>query len=300
MTTDTKPLYHELWNYQDLTQTQAALMALLPETAVGSSAYIQLLTQIARTHSLQSHFAEAHRWLDIAQNQLQADQAIAQIRLWLERGRTHNSAGDKQKASRLFRQAFDLANTIPEADYFAVDAAHMLGISEPLDDQLAWTQRALALAEASSHPTTRQWLGVLTNNLGWTHHDLGAYETALALFEQGLAWRKTEERPFNPQAVHIATYSVGRALRSLGQYAQALTLQQALWEKWTDASPLWRGHLAEEIGECLLAQGQAGAATPFWEKAYMGLATDSWLQENESARLARLAQLAGLSPKTAA
>ena len=47
----------------------------------------------------------------------------------------------------------------------------------------------------------------------------------------------------------------------------------------------------EELGENLLALGQAEAARPYFARAYTELAQDPWLAESEPERLARLQAL---------
>jgi hypothetical protein len=47
----------------------------------------------------------------------------------------------------------------------------------------------------------------------------------------------------------------------------------------------------EELGECLLALGRADEARRYFALAYEKLSADSWLVQNESARLERLRAL---------
>ncbi len=48
----------------------------------------------------------------------------------------------------LFQQAWELAQT-EQQDFYAIDAAHMLAIIAPAEQQLEWNLRALTLAEQS-------------------------------------------------------------------------------------------------------------------------------------------------------
>ena len=53
------------WDYQDPAATALRFHALLPAArAVDLQLELELLTQIARTHSLQRQFDQAHRLLD--------------------------------------------------------------------------------------------------------------------------------------------------------------------------------------------------------------------------------------------
>lgn len=126
------PDFDQLWNYDRPAETEQKFRQLsTPARESGSTSYqAQLLTQIARTHSLRGSFAEAHRLLDEAHGLLNGKTVAAHLRYLLERGRTFNSAGEADQARRLFREAWEMARAAGE-DFFAVDAAHMLGIAEP-------------------------------------------------------------------------------------------------------------------------------------------------------------------------
>ena len=89
---------------------------------------LELLTQIARTFSLRGQFDEAHKQLSEVERQLSSASPPARIRYLLERGRTFNSAGEKEKARDLFTEAWELAQAVHK-EGLAVDAAHMLAIT---------------------------------------------------------------------------------------------------------------------------------------------------------------------------
>jgi tetratricopeptide (TPR) repeat protein len=200
----------------------------------------------------------------------------------LERGRVFNSSKSADQARPLFLRAWEIASTAGQ-DFYAIDAAHMLGIVEPPDAQPAWNLKALALAEKSAEPRARKWLGSLYNNIGWTYHDQGQVEQALATFEKALAWRMEQGQE---REIRIARWCVARALRSLGRLDEALTIQREL------ASGDHDGYVDEEIAECLLTLGQGEETRPYFAAAYEKLSSDRWLAENEPARLARLKSLA--------
>ncbi|MCY3713422.1 MAG: tetratricopeptide repeat protein [Gemmatimonadetes bacterium] len=289
------PDFDQLWDYNDPEKTEKVFRELLTvaESAGIPDYHAQLLTQIARTHSLRRQFDDAHGILDDAEtlivnidNPSNDLTQTTRVRLLIERGRTFNSAGDTDSARPLFKEAWELAQQAGE-DYHAVDAAHMLGICEPADASLMWNNRAMAAAETSDDPRAREWLGPLYNNTGWTYHDRGEYEKALELFEKGLAWR-TERS--NPQATQIAKWTVGRAKRSLGHAEEALTLQQALLEE-HEAAGTSDGYVFEEVAECLFALGRPDEARPYFGRAYQELSKDGWLVDNEADRLNRLKRL---------
>lgn len=279
--------FDELWDYNQPADTEQKFRARLPAAEADPDYHAQLLTQIARAQGLQRNFEAAHRTLDLIEPML-ADLAAprARIRYFLERGRVFNSSQYKERASELFQQAYALACSVGE-DFYAVDAAHMLGLSEPPDKQLEWSLKALELAEHSADPRTRHWRGSLYNNIGWTYHDQGHYEQALSLFERALAWREAQGQA---NETRIARWCVGRALRSLNQLEDALAIQRKLLEE-HERSASRDGYVFEELAECLLAFGRAAEAAPYFAQAYAELSPDPWLAINEPARLERLKRL---------
>lgn len=281
--------FDELWDYSQPAETGQTFRQLLPtaENAGDVGYLIELLTQIGRTHSLQRQFEAAHAVLDQAQALLTADFTIPHIRYLLERGRTFNSAGRKQEAHPLFVQAYELA-LAAEADFYAIDAAHMVAIAEPQPQaQIAWNLKAIVLAEKTADSHARDWLGSLYNNMGWAYHDMGQYEQALDIFQRALQFRLEQGKP---EPTRIARWCVGRVLRSLNRVNEALAIQQQLQaESETRGKP--DGYVHEELAECLLLLGQPAAARPHFGKAYELLAQDTWMVENEAPRLERLKSL---------
>ena len=216
-----------LWDFQDPAASEARFRELDAE----------VLTQRARALGLQSRFGEADALLDQAERQATA--VRTKTRVFLERGRVRNSAGDKVAAKPLFEQAAAIADD----EALRIDALHMLGIV----DGPAWTEKALALAEESADPKARRWRASLLNNLGWAKHDAGDHAAALALFERALELRKTEGTPFQ---LHVARWAVARCLRSLGRNAEALAIQEDLAGNVADDK-----YVQEELAELRKALG---------------------------------------------
>jgi len=285
------PDFDSLWNYSAPDSTEATFRALLPQAkSSGDHDYLaQLLTQIARAEGLQQKFDAATKTLDEAEALIADDMKVARVRLLLERGRVLNSSKRRERAGPLFERAWDLARATG-ADGYAVDAAHMLGIVSPGDSSIAWNRKALALAEQSSDPKARRWLGSLYNNMGWTHHERKDYAAALDHFEKALAARRLEGKP--PE-IRIARWCVARALRSLGRTEEALSAQIALLEEHR-AAGTQDGFVEEEIAECLLSLGRRDEAKPHFAAAFEALAKDPWLTRDEPERLERLRRLGGV------
>jgi len=283
------PDFDAKWDYNDPTGSEAAFRALLPraEAAGDADYHAQLLTQIARAQGLQRKFDEANTTLDQVEPMLGDDTPVANVRHLLERGRVLSSSGKRDQSVTWFEQAWDAAKDDAALEFYAVDAAHMLGIVSPADEALRWNEVAIAAAERAADPRARRWLGPLYNNTGWTYHDKDEYERALALFEKARDWNEAHG---NTQTIRIADWTVARCYRSLKSYDEALVIQRDLEKQWeADGQP--DGYVFEEIGELLLAKGDEQAARSYFGKAYEVLSKDAWLQANEGERLERLEKL---------
>ncbi len=206
----------------------------------------------------------------------------------LERGRAYNSGGSPERAKPLFAEAWELGKGEPAEHYYAVDAAHMLAIGATPDEQITWNRRAIELAKASEEKRVRWWCASLYNNLGWTYSDMGNYAQALACFQEALAWR---EQRGPAREIRIARWNVGRALRMVSRYDEALALQQALLAEWEASGEAQDGYVFEEVGECLRALGRAEESRPYFTQAYELLARDEWLRDHDPERLARMQEL---------
>lgn len=281
------PDFDASWNYGDPAATEAAFRRFEANAGEQSLEYrLQLQTQIARTHSLRSQFDEAHAVLDAVEAALTDATPVAHVRYLLERGRTHNSAGNTKDARAAFVHAWMRAQELGE-DFHAVDAAHMVAIADP-GEATQWNLRALEVARASSDPRAQNWKGSLLNNMGWTHFDAGRYDEALTTFEEALAFRKSQGKD---APIRVARWTIARTWRAQGKLAEALAEQEALHAA-AVASGSPDPYTQEEIAECLHALGRTEEARPWFARAHEALSADPWMVANEAERLARLAQLA--------
>lgn len=289
--TTTLPDFDSLWNYDDPAATETKFRELLREAArSGDALYTaELLTQIGRTLGLQQKFTEAHALLDTVEPLLDAAGPRASVRYLLERGRAFNSDNQQDKAMPLFIVAMDTA-IAHGLDFYAVDAAHMAAIAAPKAEKMTWNMKAVALAEKSSEPKARNWLGSLYNNIGWTHFDEKNYDSALAMFEKALAFRETQGKP---NLIRFAKWCVAKGLRFTGKVDSALHMQRELLAE-SEKSGEPDGYVYEEIAECLLLQKQDAEAKPYFAKAYEQLSKDAWLARDEPDRLERLKKLGEL------
>ena len=284
------PAIDALWDYDNPQATALKFRELLPtaEKSVDKTYYAELLTQLARTQSLQRNFDEAHSVLDTARQVMEGqNMPVAEIRCLLERGRTFNSAGEKEQAIPLFKDAYAKAIEHNE-DFYAIDAAHMLGIAAKPQDQLDWNLKAVDLAGKTADTRARKWLGSLYNNIGWTYHGLKDYAGALTFFEKLLALRMDQR---DERGVFIANWTIARTYRSLDRIDEALTLQRELLDEIQRKGLDPSGYVFEELAECLLIRDRGSEAKAYFRKAYDILSKDSWLQAQEGDRLERLKQL---------
>jgi tetratricopeptide (TPR) repeat protein len=279
-----------LWDYDNPVASEARFRAEATKHRAWSREALETATQLARSLGLQRRFADADRVLDVIAPALDAQPARVRVRYLLERGRRDNSSGRRTEAVRWFEQALAASarDELPGADFYKVDALHMLAIAAPPDKQLDWHRRALAAASASRDPRARGWRASLLHNLGWTMHDSGDYQAALDYWKEALAAR---ESAGDVGTIRIAKWTVARGLRSLGRLDEAEAMQRALADELTNANAP-DGYVFEELAEIALARGDREAARPWAAKAYALLNQDAGLRETDAARLARLAEVA--------
>jgi tetratricopeptide (TPR) repeat protein len=280
----------KLWDYNKPAESQARFRAELARHPAGSREALETATQIARTQSLQRQFAEADAILDGVAAKLDDVPVRVRVRYLLERGRTSNSGGDKLAAIPLFKEAVALRarDTLPGADFYLVDALHMLGIATPPAEQLEWNRKALGAAESSPDPRARNWAGSLNHNIGWSYFDAGDPATALVYWRKALPIRESQG---NVENIRLAKWTIARGLRATGRLDDAEKIQLALVVEMEKAGEP-DGFVYEELAEIAVARGDKAAAAPWAAKAYALLKDDEDLKADKPARLTRLADLA--------
>jgi tetratricopeptide (TPR) repeat protein len=283
------PDFNSMWDYNDPAATEAVFKSIIPQAVESGDAnyYAELLTQVARAQGLQGKFDEAHATLDSAYAAIENEKSVGMARYLLERGRAHNSSGEPEVSKEYFLKAYDISLEIG-ADFYAVDALHMLGIVEPPEKQMEWNLKALELAEKSEDERAGKWRGSLYNNMGWTYHEQGDYEEALGMFEESLAFREEID---DSAGVLIAKWTIARTMRSLDRVEEALEMQLVLEKNVEEYGLPPDGYVYEEIAECLLLLGRREESKKYFGLAYEVLSKDDWMMANEAERMERLKQM---------
>lgn len=166
----------DLWDFSDAVASEARLRAAF-DAATDPVDRRELRTQVARALGLQKRFTEAHGVLDA----LDLDEPVVAVRVALERGRLHNSAGAPVEATWHFRRAAALAEA-NRLTFLRIDALHMLAITDA-ENADAHTDTALRELADVDDPRTLRWLVALHNNRGWARLDAGDRAGALEAFE---------------------------------------------------------------------------------------------------------------------
>jgi hypothetical protein len=139
-----------LWDFDKPALSEERFRAELAKWPPASVEAQEVRTQVARTLGLQRKFADANALLDSVEGSLGNLPTHVRVRYLLERGRAFNSSGAPQRAVLLFAEALALAERDKD-EFYAVDAAHMLGIAAPAP-----------LAHAQAGSTRSPWGGRVT------------------------------------------------------------------------------------------------------------------------------------------
>jgi tetratricopeptide (TPR) repeat protein len=278
----------DLWDENDLARTETLLKVKATEVSMEEPLYWLIQTQIARTHSARGSYARAHKLLDQVEPRITADRTL-RARYLLERGRTYKGEGQPTHAEGYFLRAWELARVDEALAYHAVDAATMLAQLADPDEAASWYITAIGHARRSSDERTIAQQASLSNTLAWVYHDQGNFERALTFFEEAVPLRRTLG---DPDTLRMARWCVGRCLRSMGRYEEALAIQRELLATMPEGERrrggLHDGFIEEEMAELLYLMGRPEEARPYYAAAYEKLSQYVWLAKGDPARLARL------------
>ncbi len=279
--------FDKLWDYNNPAETRKKFQEILPQAKASNdrSYYLQLLTQIARTYSLEDNFTEAHTLLDTVEKQLTPQLSLAEVRYLLERGRTFNSSDHKKEAVPLFAQAYEIASQMG-AMRFAIDAVHMVAIAkDDPHEQIQWNLKGITLVENDS--SQQGWLWALYNNIGESYLKINDYENAYKYFH--LLSEYQLKQYGEPDIFTLKDES--KALRLGGKATVAFTIIEPVYKK-LESTQKEDGWISAEYAEVLYALGKKEEAAAPFKKAYQLLSADDYCKKYEPQTLARLKAMA--------
>jgi tetratricopeptide (TPR) repeat protein len=232
----------------------------------------EALAQVARCYLKMDQKDEGRHWLLMAEEIITDQMPRAWSRYLGVRGRFEWLDDDLETATATFREMYDYCR---QYDLFerAVDAAHMVALTAPPEEQIVWGQKGIEAAEQGGF---EGWLGPLWNNLGWTYDDLGRYQESLDAL---LKAREYHWKLGGEMNKLIADWSVGHAYRMTGHYDEAarwmrpvLAWSERLYaaEKSPDAAE-WMGHSCRELGELALQREELQSALQYLRRARKSL-----------------------------
>lgn len=267
MATAAMPLnLRQLWDFSNPAASEERMRTALA-TAQGDEALI-LKTQIARTWGLRRDFTKAREILAEVQPQIAQAGPEAQVRYWLELGRTWASATHKPEqlttdAKTQARNAYDRALSTAKAsqlDALAIDTVHMYAfIDTDAESGLKWADEGLKLAKASTQPDARRWEATLRNNRGVALNQLKRHDEALVELKTALTLKQAQG---NTADTRIAHWMVANTLRLLGHLDESREIQLRLEREWdadNDPDPF----VFEELEAIYKAQGNAERAAHY-------------------------------------
>ncbi|KAG2176096.1 hypothetical protein INT44_000575 [Umbelopsis vinacea] len=224
------PAFDSVWELSDNSEIEKAFDEIL-QHKLSDDIAAQVLTQLARSQELQGKFDFAMETLETSR-QISND-VIPHIRYLLEYGRVLRSSGKSDDAVPYFKKAYEAA--VGLEDFYAADAAHMLGILDPTAGPIkgrTWSEEALAIARKSTHPPSQRWAAIILNNTAWDSFDQGDYQTALELFNEATELRRMavehNKTQKTKESYRIARWSVAYTLRHTNRLEDAYTIQKQL------------------------------------------------------------------------
>ncbi len=237
------------------------------EAAGDVSAFVEAASMRARSYLIQEDGEAGRPWLDRAAAQATESDALGWSRYLGVRGRFEWKDGDNATATATFRAMFDYCGT-HELWSRAIDAAHMVAITDDPEERFEWAEKAIAMAESGE---LTGWLGPLWNNLGWDYVGVERYDEAREALEKAREYHHMGEGVL-PKL--IADYSVAHVIRLQGQTVDAKAAMRDVFD-W--ASRLndenvqnaveWMGFSRWELGEIAVTEGETSVAIHLMSEA---------------------------------
>jgi len=245
---DEQQMIDRLWDFSDPAASEERFREAADDDTHPAHVRAVLATQLARALGIQGRTAEALAVLEavaaegIPAEDPERDAAEVRARVAIERGRILAAADRRAEAvPELTRGVREAA--LAGSPFLVLDALHMLALNDEGHEE-EWAAEGLDVLSTSRDPRVLRWGVALHNNLGWTMHDAGRAEAALAQFEQAV---ESADRYGTAEQQHVARWSVARCLRTLGRTEEALDLQRELARARPD-DPYVQAELAELAG----------------------------------------------------
>ena len=242
---DEQQLIDRLWDFGDTAASEERFREAADDDSHPAHVRAVMTTQLARAVGIQGRADEALALLDevgsrgIPSDDPERDAAEVRARVSIERGRILAASDRRAEAvPELTRGVREAA--LAGSNFLVLDALHMLALNDEGHEE-EWAAEGLDVLAGSRDPRVLRWGVALHNNLGWTMHDSGRAEAALAEFQLAV---DAADRYGTTQQQHVARWSVARCLRTLGRNDEALELQRELARARPD-DPYVQSELAE-------------------------------------------------------
>ncbi|GAA1056980.1 hypothetical protein GCM10017608_10040 [Agromyces luteolus] len=216
-----------MWDFGDAAASEERFRAAAADETLSAHGRAVMATQLARAMGIQHREEEALAVLDEleAADPGDSDEEAAELRarIALERGRMAAAGERVDEAVPEFTRAVREA-ALGGSTFLVLDALHMLALNDTGHEE-EWAAEGFDILEGVRDPRLKRWGVALHNNLGWTKHDGGDAQAALYHFQKAV---DAADRYGTPGQQHVARWSVGRALRTLGRTDEALEIQREL------------------------------------------------------------------------
>ncbi len=221
------------------------------QTDTDNETRLQAMAQLARTYLILDEKEHGRNWLartaELVNPQIYPN---AYARYLGVLGRFQWKDDNLTTATETFKTMYEFSNKNKLYEQ-AVDAAHMIAITAPHEEQITWAKRGITAAENGNMTS---WLGPLYNNLGWSYDELGKHQQALDALQKA---RKYHYQNKNDLPKLIADYSIAVQYRKLSNINKALkwlTPTQEWADKLYNENPTpdhaeWVGHTHHELAE---------------------------------------------------
>ena len=224
--------------------------------------HLEAMAQLARTYLILDEKEHGRNWLARTADLVNPQKyPKAWARYLGVLGRFQWKDNNLNTATTTFKTMYEFSNKNKLYEQ-AVDAAHMIAITAPHEEQITWAKRGITAAENGNMTS---WLGPLYNNLGWSYDEIGNHRQALDALQKA---RKYHYQNKNDLPKLIADYSIAvqyRKLSNINKALQWLTPAQEWADKLYNENPTpdhaeWVGHTHTELAEIALLQNNINQA----------------------------------------